>query len=229
MMESASTYPRRVFGLQVPEWVVRYLPWVSIGILVVMYGVGLVGLQTAARDWFLDATPLTLVLSSGLLLLNHRGWSAAFAGLVGGIAVAGFLVEVAGVQTGLIFGEYAYGQVLGPKLWETPLVIGLNWLLLVYATGSLASRLQLPRLLQAGVAALGMTLLDVLIEPVAMRLGFWDWSWGMVPLQNYLAWFFASFCLLLVFVHFWQHRPNPLALAVLVLQVIFFGTLNLNI
>lgn len=228
-MESSSTYQRRTLSPQVQEMVGKYLPWASIGILVVMYGVGLVGLHTSQHDWFLAATPLTLVLSCGLMLLNHRVWNAGFAALMALIAVAGYLIEVLGVKTGMVFGEYAYGQVLGPMLWDTPLVIGLNWLLLVYATGNLAVRLNLPKVLQAGIAALGMTLLDVMIEPVAMRLGFWSWGWGTVPLQNYLAWFLAGFLLLLAFVNLRNHRPNPLALAVLVLQVVFFGILNLNI
>lgn len=232
-MESTPAFPRRVLGVQLPVGLARLLPWASISILVVMYAVGLVGLHSSEREWFLAATPLTLVLSSGLLLLNHRGWRLRFAACVALVAVAGYLVEVVGVRTGLIFGEYAYGNVLGIKVLDTPLVIGLNWLLLVYATGDLVSGLRLPVMVRAIMAAAAMTALDVLIEPVAMRLGFWDWESGVVPLQNYVAWFGIGLVMQLLFVWVRGDREarssNLLSGAVLALQVIFFGILNLNI
>lgn len=205
---------------------VTYRPHISVAILVILYAVGLVGLHTAHRDWFLAATPLTLFISSSLLLLNHRAWNASAVLACALCAVAGFLVEVLGVHTGLIFGEYAYGATLGFKLWDVPLVIGLNWLLLVYAMGTLVTRLHLPAYAQAGLAALGLTALDLLIEPVAMRLDFWQWQGDSVPLQNYFGWFAVSFVLLLAFRMLRFEKGNPIAGAVLALQIIFFGILN---
>jgi putative membrane protein len=46
------------------------------------------------------------------------------------IAVAGFFIEAIGVNTGLIFGNYVYKTTLGWKFLETPLIIGVNWILL---------------------------------------------------------------------------------------------------
>ena len=34
-----------------------------------------------------------------------------------------------------------------------------------------------------------MTVYDFFLEPVAMRFDFWDWKNGIIPLQNYAAWF----------------------------------------
>jgi putative membrane protein len=204
----------------------KYRPHLSIAVLVILYTVGIFGLGSSSRDWFLAATPLTLMISSGLLLLNHAEWNlrAVFAFVA--IGCAGFLVEVLGVKTGIIFGEYAYGPTLGVKLWSVPLVIGLNWLLLTYSTGALVARLRLPNWLQAALAAAAMTALDILIEPVAMALDFWQWEGGMVPIQNYLAWFGVSFAFLLGFQLLKFDKRNPIAIPLLALQVLFFGTLN---
>ena len=38
-----------------------------------------------------------------------------------------------------------------------------------------------------------MTAFDILMEPAAMALNYWNWENGVVPFQNYLAWFVLSF------------------------------------
>ncbi len=204
-----------------------YRPHISIAILVILYSVGLVGLGTASRAWFLAATPLTLVISASLLVWNHRDWNLAAICVMAACILMGFLVEVLGVKTGVIFGTYAYGQTLGLKLWDVPVVIGLNWLLLVYATGTLAARLRVPKLAQAGLAALAMTVLDILIEPVAMRLDFWQWQGDNVPLLNYFGWLGVSFILQSLFQFLRFQKGNSVAGVVLGLQFVFFGILNL--
>jgi len=206
----------------------RYRPAIAIAILVILYTVGLVGLHTGSRAWFLAATPLTLVISATLLVWNHRDWNVAAVLAMSSCAILGYGVEVVGVHTGWPFGNYAYGPTLGLKLWDVPLVIGLNWLLLAYTTGTLWARLQAPKVLQAAGAAATMTLLDWLIEPVAMRLDFWQWAGDTVPLRNYAGWLLVSFVLLTLFQHLRFEKGNPVAATVLGLQFVFFGTLNLT-
>jgi uncharacterized membrane protein len=207
-------------------WLTTYRTHISIAILVILYAVGLVGLGTANRAWFLAATPLTLLISASLLVWNHRDWNLAAGCMMAACMVLGFLVEVLGVKTGVIFGNYAYGLTLGMKLWDVPVVIALNWLLLVYATGTLAARLRVPKLAQAALAALAMTVLDVLIEPVAMRLDFWQWQGDTVPLLNYIGWLGVSFILQSLFQFLPFQKGNSIAGVVLGLQFVFFGILN---
>jgi putative membrane protein len=45
----------------------------------------------------------------------------------------------------------------------------------------------------AFLTALGAVLFDVVLEPVAMALDYWQWRGDAVPLQNYLAWFVIAF------------------------------------
>ena len=50
----------------------------------------------------------------------------------------GFLVEVIGVNYGIIFGNYTYGKVLGFKVLNVPLMIGVNWFFLSIACGGIS-------------------------------------------------------------------------------------------
>ncbi len=43
-----------------------------------------------------------------------------------------------------------------------------------------------------------MLLMDLLIEPVAIHLGYWSWTGGDIPIQNYLSWFVISLVMALV-------------------------------
>lgn len=202
-------------------------PEFSAGVLAFVHAVGLIGLTTVWKDWFVAMTPVTLLLSATLLLLNHRDWNLRFVGVAIVCMVVGYGVEVVGVHSGIVFGEYEYGATLGWKMLDVPLVIGVNWLILVYCTGAMAARLPWPGWAKAAVGAGLMTGLDVLIEPIAIRYDYWTWSDGIPPLQNYLAWFVVAFLLLILFQYLKFEKQNKVALALYLIQVLFFAVLNI--
>ena len=150
-------------------------------------------------DSFLSLTPLNLILTAVLLFAFHQEWNKAFYAFFFTSFAIGFGVEVLGVKTGVIFGEYYYGEVLGFKVAEVPVLIGLNWLVLAYATSIISSSISVNKLLSAGIAAFMMTALDWLIEPVAIQLGFWTWLSEDIPLLNFISWFIISFFICLLF------------------------------
>jgi len=199
----------------------------SLAVLVILHTVGLFGLASDAQSWFLALTPLNLWLSLLILLINHRAWSVSTNFVLALAFLVGFFVEVAGVETGFIFGDYTYGATLGLRLFDVPLVMGANWALLVFASGALVAPLKIHWMGKAAIAALSMTLLDVLIEPVAMQLDFWDWANHTVPFQNYAVWFIVAFGLHLAFQKWVQTPHNKVAVGLFIIQVIFFGGLNL--
>ena len=45
-------------------------------------------------------------------------------------------VELVGTKTGMLFGDYSYGKVLGPALQGVPLIIGINWFIMMYCCGT---------------------------------------------------------------------------------------------
>jgi hypothetical protein len=197
---------------------------VAFIVLPLMYLAGLIGLNTPALStFFIPLIPFNLLASLGLLLLFHNDWRPSF-WLYSSVALlGGFLIEVVGVHTGLVFGTYAYGTALGYKIAEVPVVIGTNWLMLTYCCGSVVSQLPVTTPVRIAVASGLMTLLDVLIEPVAMHLDFWQWQSNQVPVQNYVAWYVISVFLFLLYYKLPFQKTNALARWLLLLQFMFFG------
>ncbi len=102
------------------------------------------------------------------------------------------LLEVIGVKTGMIFGDYIYGDVLGFKLFGVPLIIGFNWLFVIAGAFSVSSRISSNKIIIVSLSAVFSVLFDYLLEPVAMKLGYWEWKDSIIPVQNYAAWFIIS-------------------------------------
>lgn len=191
---------------------------------IIFYSVGIIGLTLPATfGLFTRLIPFALLLSIAGLALFHLGrLSARELLLYTGIFLAGFLVEVAGVNTGLIFGEYHYGSSLGLKLFNTPLMIGMNWVLLTYLTAAFARQLGLGGFV-ADFAAAGMMLAyDIVLEQMAPVLDMWHWTGEEIPLQNYLAWFIIALIFQWVLRKSGIFIRNPLAFVILMCQISFF-------
>lgn len=176
---------------------------------------------------FLSLTPFNLMALGGLLIAFHAHWSTKQRIWAVGSALVGYGVEVLGVHTGVIFGEYAYGPVLGWKVADVPLLIGLNWMVLVYAAGSILSTLKMNDVVRAMSMATLMTLLDILIEPVAIYWDFWTWATEHVPLQNYIAWWIIAFLLSYAWVRLFKLESHKIAPHIWWAQVLFFLVNNL--
>lgn len=199
---------------------------ISLGILMVFYTVGVFGILGDDPLGFASMTPINLMLSGLVLWINHEKWTtkAAMAILFAGLV--GFAIEVVGVKTGVIFGSYHYGENMGSKLFDVPLTIGLNWAILSYCSIIIANRLFRKTVAVASLSASFMVGLDYLIEPIAIKLDFWNWQ-GDIPVQNFIAWWIISFIINLVAYPMMQGSSNKLALPLFILQVLFFGILNI--
>lgn len=161
-------------------------------VAVIFYAVGTVGIASnSASDFFLSLTPYHLLLSFTLLLLSFRKDLNAIVWLFV-IAVIGFSLEWIGVHTHWLFGNYWYDENMGFQISEIPLVIACNWLILIVSSAAVARKITSSKIVGALLIGTIMTLLDTLIEPVAMRSGFWSWKNDIVPFYNYLCWFVAS-------------------------------------
>jgi putative membrane protein len=194
------------------------------------YLAGIVGLQLPSlAEYFRPLSPLTLISSLVVLLLYHTDWRPAFYFYAVLAVVIGYLIEVAGVHTGLIFGHYAYGWGLGVRFWEVPPVIGINWLTLSYCCGSVCDKLNRPTYLKILAAATLMVFLDIFIEPVAVQLDFWTWYDQPVPLQNYIGWWLISVILFTAWFMLPFRKENRLAKWLLALQFLFFISQSLLI
>jgi putative membrane protein len=225
----------------------------STEILLWVYGVGLAGmLLPFSRELFITITPLNLLFAA--LFLFYARWPARRVLLTGlAVFVASFLVEAAGVNTGKIFGSYSYGSALGPKLWNTPVIIGLNWFVLIYCTNVMSRQLwdlltdrfrrSRTAAVQTGSAAsshlvwksvfiiitgsLMMVFYDLFLEPAAMRLDMWSWEGGRIPLSNYAAWFLLSVLFHTLVRITGEEKINSRAMPLFAVQIGFFAVIDI--
>ncbi|WP_288370428.1 carotenoid biosynthesis protein [uncultured Algoriphagus sp.] len=198
-------------------------------VILVLHGVGILGLSLPEyQDWFLALTPVQLLSSLLIILLFHRGWNDSFPIFAAAAFWIGFGAELIGIHTGYLFGDYVYGPTLGPKLWDVPIIIGVNWFILAYLTGSVFRRVP-NDYYAAFLGALAMTALDYIIEPVAVALDFWYWKFDVIPVENYLGWFGVSFVVHLIFRKAKFEKFNPIALLLLLTLIVFFTVLNFTV
>ena len=193
-------------------------------LLVIFFSVGVVGmLLPATKSYFLQLTPFALLLSFTVLAISdeskQRGKLIAYLLF---IYFSSYAIEVAGVHTGLLFGEYSYGDNLGIKLWSTPLIIGANWFFLVYTTAAIFEKAKMSTALKILLASFSMLAYDVVMEQVAPKLDMWSWKQVDVPFQNYITWFAIAMVFHIGLKLLKIKIKNGLALAVLLCQFIFF-------
>ncbi|GAC1543632.1 MAG: hypothetical protein NVS2B7_17480 [Herpetosiphon sp.] len=127
----------------------------------------------------------------GILCLRHawqRGWSL-ISELVAGM-LYGVLLEYATIQA---FHSYTYGRFLVMIGGAVPLCIGVSWGIIIY-TAMVTSDLRVRSWqVRPWVDALLALLIDLSMDAVAIRLGFWAWGmpgpWFGVPLGNFYGWF----------------------------------------
>jgi putative membrane protein len=195
-------------------------------LLVSSYAAGIVGIGLLNWPLFLQLTPFNLILSFGILYWNHIPADKRWWIFVTVAWATGYLVEVAGVSTGRLFGNYAYGNVLGWKVLETPLLIGINWAMLVYVGCDAVNRWVPDAWSNPARIAISASLpvaLDVCIEPVAIHTGMWHWFGSDPPLQNYVGWYVVSMFLSIVYHKtIGREHRNAVAPLLLLMQVVFF-------
>lgn len=201
--------------------------FLSTLILVIVHVSGIIGIQTEYKDLFLMCTPFNLLLSIGLLFWNHGEFQKSFFIFSAVTFLSGYFIEVIGIKSGIIFGHYIYGETLGFKILDVPVIIGINWLMLIYIVGVICNRFNFSGLIKSLLGATLLTTLDFFIEVVAIKYDFWKWANYTPSIQNFVAWFVVSFILLLLFHSMSFNKNNKLAQALFIIQLVFFVTLSI--
>jgi putative membrane protein len=111
------------------------------------------------------------------------------------------IIETVGAKTGFPFGSYYYTGNFGPRIAGIlPVTTPLAWLVIVTSLTLIFRQAwpQARRVVTAAAVATGATLLDVIMEPFATQIKmYWLWEGGVIPLQNYLAWWVVTFGLVM--------------------------------
>ena len=137
-----------------------------------------------------------------------------------------FVLEVTGVKTGMVFGNYSYGDILGFKVAAVPVIIGFNWIFVILGALNIAIILSRNTLLVCFTAGILAVLFDLLLEPAAINLNYWNWHNNVVPFQNYAAWFFISFIFAFCFLYFKVNVYSKTFIHYFIAQLMFFIILN---
>jgi putative membrane protein len=155
-----------------------------------------------------------IALPSAVALFSYLGRRQAALSLLA-LSAFGYTIETVGVVTGFPYGSFYYGDALGHKLAGlVPYLLPISYAPLVVGAVA-ASWGSARRLLHALAAALLLVLMDGVLDPGAVSLGFWIWPEGGpyygVPPTNYAGWLFSGTLAasLLLSIGRWRSSPPP--------------------
>ena len=98
-----------------------------------------------------------------------------------------------------IFKTYHYGT--GFLLWmgHAPIAIALLWAVILASSMAISDRLGLPEFFRPFADALFAVWIDLSLDAIAIRIGYWQWGigpnegWFGVPAGNLYAWMWVAF------------------------------------
>ena len=202
---------------------------ISIFIIWLVHISGLLGMVFYDLDFFAGYTSINLFLMSIILFANIKlnNKNQIFSLLL--IFLIGMFSEFIGVNYGLIFGEYIYGNNLGFKLFGVPFLIGLNWVILTVICANIASILiknnSIIQIIILGT--LLMLFMDFVMEPIAPKLDLWKFKNLVVPTSNYIGWLIISILTQTIYNIQFKEKEVKLSFNLYAAIFIFFVSLNL--
>lgn len=130
---------------------------------------------------------LAILLFSAPVVLGALRWLGARRGglLLVGLGLYALVFESLAIATGVPYGRFRYSGVLGPPLLGlAPPAVLLAWTPLILGALAVTRR--------SWAAVVLLVVLDLVLDPAAVRLGFWRWDqpgvYYGVPLVNFLGW-----------------------------------------
>ena len=202
---------------------------ISIFIIWLVHISGFLGMVFYDLDFFAGFTSINLSLMSIIIFTNIKltNKNQIFSLLL--IFLVGMLSEFIGVNYGLIFGEYTYGNNLGFKLFGVPLLIGLNWVILTVICANITSILIKNNsiLLMIILGTTLMLIMDFVMEPIAPKLDLWKFKNLVVPTSNYIGWLIISILTQTIYNIQFKEKEFKISLNLYTAIFIFFGSLNL--
>ncbi|MCI5057182.1 MAG: carotenoid biosynthesis protein [Flavobacteriales bacterium] len=193
---------------------------IILPVLFFLYVLGPLAIRFLGFESSINFSWVSLLMTSFLILLANKSVNLLRPFFL--VFVFGFIIEVVGVKTGWPFGYYNYGDTLGFKMFEVPLVMGLNWFLVLFGSNAIARKVTSSLILRLLLTALLATAMDFLIEPVAIDYNMWSWETEVIPLKNYMAWFFTAFTFSIVFELLAKKEERRYGVALYIFMLVFF-------
>jgi uncharacterized membrane protein len=176
------------------------LPWLWLGAAaVVATEIPYPLVRGEARDALTVATVVVFAVTSCLHAFATRGARYTVVLLVVA-GCGGFAAELAGVHTGIPFGDYRYTGGLGPTLGAVPVVIAAAWVMMAHPARVVAETLTRGRPARVVVTAAALASWDVFLDPQMVHAEHWRWAdpaphlpgVGDVPLTNFGGWLLVA-------------------------------------
>jgi hypothetical protein len=151
-------------------------------------------LKSVPGPYFLTFEALCCVLYAICVAHAWRKGPAAVLELVAA-ALFGLLLEWATIQQ---LQAYQYGHFL-LMVGEVPVSIALGWGAIIYSARQYSDATSLPQWARPVLDGLLALNVDLSMDAIAIRLGFWNWAIGAhaqyfgVPWANFWAWFWVVF------------------------------------
>ncbi len=195
--------------------------------ILIFYCIGLLGfIIPFTNNFFKILIPFALITNFFILFYFHKSKQIKKDLIIFLlIFLGGLIIEIIGVNTKIIFGDYAYGAGLGLKILNTPIIIGVNWLFLAYTTTTIVDNIKTNSFFKIILASALMIIYDIVLEQIAPNLDMWSWKNNIIPLQNYIAWFVVAVIFNTLIKVFRVNTKNPLSLIIFCSQFVFFGIL----
>ncbi len=138
--------------------------------------------------------------------------------------VVGNIFENVGVRTGFPYGPYYFTGLMGPKILEVPVLLGVAYVGMAYVSWMLARLIlgvaQRPLagaqiMIVPLTAAIIMVAWDFCMDPIwSTVLHAWIWrrggSYFGVPVSNFLGWYLGVYVIFQLFAFYLSGRPGHL-------------------
>ncbi len=149
------------------------------------------------------------------------------------LGVYALLIETLAIFTGFPYGHFGYSELLGAKLFgTTPWTVFLAWTPLIIGAYAVARAMFTNAVFRVVATAMIATAFDLVLDPGAVKLGFWQYEgnggfYG-VPLSNFTGWLVTgSIAAIVIEAFLWRAKPllpTPVQLVSSAFLIVFFWT-----
>lgn len=185
-----------------------------------------------AELWYISV--ISILLFGAPVVVYTIRWLGLRSGLllIGALGVYALVFEIIAVKTGLPYGNFTYGGLLGPKLFDlVPVTVLLAWTPLVLGVLAVLTTIK-PPWQRAIVATVSLVVIDMVLDPAAVHIGFWAWDipgfYYGVPLINFAGWVLSggiAFCAVIYLQQRFRWPPVPAILGWNLLAIVFLWTM----
>lgn len=205
---------------------------IPIAIVLAILGLFLARIPMQVELWYISVIAI-LLFGAPVIIFTMR-WLGRRKGLalIGALGIYALLIETFAIQTGMPYGVFDYGGLLGPKLFDAvPVTVLLAWTPLVLGVLAVLPSIK-PLWKRVIVATLSLVVVDMVLDPAAVHIGFWAWDlpgfYYGVPLVNFGGWVLSggiAFTAIIYLQQRFKWPPLPAVLGWNLLAIVFLWTM----